>query len=149
MYFMWLYLHANIVHSLSIHEHILYVHISTVCCQDKPLESLALVGQKMFDVSTACENALQIDPSPLNVDPHIKESIDPVQSIFPGHGVVFKHLEVGRELHCGHGIDVLLDLVEEIIPAADETTLVLVVDQVKFIGHPGLSHLCNRSRVDN
>ena len=35
----------------------------------------------------------------------------------------------------------LLDLVEEVVPATNEATLVLVVDQVQFIGHPSLSHL--------
>ena len=64
-------------------------------------------------------------PPPLYINPHIKQGVDPVQSVFPGHGV-----EVGRELHGGDGVDVLLDLVEEVIPATDQPTLVLVVDQV-------------------
>ena len=95
----------------------------------------------MFDVSTSGENPLQVDPPPLDINPNIKKSIDPVQPVLPGHGVVLKHLEVGRQLHGGHRVDVLFDFVEKVVPAADQTALVLVVDQVKFIGHPGLAHL--------
>ena len=35
----------------------------------------------------------------------------------------------------------LFDLIEKVIPATDQAILVPVVDQVKFKGHPGLTHL--------
>ena len=95
----------------------------------------------MLDISTPSENPLQVDPPPLDIYPDIKEGIDPVQSVFPSHGIVLKHLEVGGQLHGGHGVDVFFDLVEEVVPATDQATLVLVVNQVKLIGHPGLTHL--------
>ena len=82
----------------------------------------------MFDVSASSEYPLKVDPPPLNVNPYVKEVIDPVQSVLPGHSIVLKHLEVGGQLHGGHGVDMFFDLVEKVIPAADETTLVLVVD---------------------
>ena len=37
----------------------------------------------------------------------------------------------------------LFDLIEKVVPAMDQVALVLVVDQVEFIGHPGLMHLGN------
>lgn len=40
------------------------------------------------------------------------------------------HLVIRRELHGRDAVDVLLDLVEEVIPASDQTALVLIVDQV-------------------
>lgn len=42
-------------------------------------------------------------------------------------------LVVGRELHGRHAVDVLLDLVEEVIPSTDQAALVLVVDQVQLV----------------
>ena len=73
-------------------------HVET----NKPLESLALIWQEVFDVGTSGENPLQVDPPPLNVNPDIKESVDPVQSVLPGHGIILKHLEVGGQLHGRH-----------------------------------------------
>lgn len=41
-----------------------------------------------------------------------------------------QYLVVWRELHGGDAVDVLFDLVEEVIPATDQATLVLIVNQV-------------------
>lgn len=43
----------------------------------------------------------------------------------------------------------LLDLVEEVIPAADYLALVLVVDQVQLVALPGLSHLNKHIIISN
>ena len=51
------------------------------------------------------------------------------------------NLVVRRELHSSHTVNVLLDLVEQVIPATDEPTFVLVVNQLKLIGLPHLRHL--------
>lgn len=90
----------------------------------------------MLDVCTPSEDPLQVDPPPLNINPHVEEGIDPVEPVLPGHGVIFKHFEVGRELHGGHRVDVLLDLVEEVVPTSDKAALILIVDQVQFIVLP-------------
>lgn len=37
------------------------------------------------------------------------------------------YLVVWRQFHCRNTVDVLFDLVEEVIPASNQTTLVLVV----------------------
>ena len=66
------------------------------------MESLALVWQQVFDVSAPSENPFQIDPPTLDVNPDIKEGVDPVQPVFPGHCNILKHLEVGGQLHGGH-----------------------------------------------
>ena len=76
-------------------EYTVHMHIICTLYNDKPLESLTLIRQKVFDVGTSCEDPLQVDPPPLNVNPHVKESVDSVESVLPGHGVIFKHLEVG------------------------------------------------------
>ena len=49
--------------------------------------------------------------------------------------------EVWCQSHCGHLVDVLLDLVEEVVPASDELALVLVVDHVELVGLPCLLDL--------
>ena len=46
----------------------------------------------MLDVRAACEDALQVDPAPLHVDPHVEEGHDAVQLVFPAQGVLLKHL---------------------------------------------------------
>ena len=51
------------------------------------------------------------------------------------------YLVVRRELHGGHAVDVLFDLVEEVVPAADQAALVLVTDQVQFVRVPHFSYL--------
>ena len=95
----------------------------------------------MLDIRTAGEDPLQVHPPTLDVYPHVKQRVYPVQPVLPGEGVVLKHLEVGRELHGRHGVDVLLDLCEEVVPASYDAAFVLVVDQVQLVGLPGLSDL--------
>lgn len=46
----------------------------------------------MFDVRAACEDALQVHPAPLHINPHVKETHDPVELVFPAQGIFFKHL---------------------------------------------------------
>ena len=49
--------------------------------------------------------------------------------------------EVGGELHGRDLVDVLLELVEEVVPAADQLALVLVGHQVQLVVLPGLPNL--------
>lgn len=51
------------------------------------------------------------------------------------------YLVVRRELHCRHTVDVFFDFVEKVIPAADQTAFVLIVNQVQFIRVPHFSYL--------
>ena len=53
------------------------------------------------------------------------------------------YLVVWRQLHGRHAVDVFLDLVEEVIPASNQTTLVLIVHQVKLIWVPNFTDLRN------
>ena len=110
-----------------------------------PAKSLALIGQQVFDVSTATEDSLQIHPSALDVNPHVKEVIDLVKSVVPSYGVVFKHLEVWGQLHSCHGVDVLFDLVEQVVPTSDDLALVLVVYQIQVVIVPCLSNLATQT----
>lgn len=65
--------------SISIQNKMQSTHLS-IC---SPLKSLCLHRKKMFDVSAASENALQVDPTSLHVYPDIKQSHDAVKLIFP------------------------------------------------------------------
>lgn len=51
----------------------------------------------MFNVSTASEDAFQINPATLNVNPNVKEGHDPVEFIFPAQGIFLKNLRGGRK----------------------------------------------------
>lgn len=53
------------------------------------------------------------------------------------------YLVVWGEFHGRHAVDVLLDLGEQIVPASDQATLVLVVDQLQLIAPPNLTDLSN------
>ena len=57
-----------------------------------PWESLCLNRQEMLDVGRAWEDALQVDPASLDVDPDVEEGVDPVQLLLPRQGFLFKHL---------------------------------------------------------
>lgn len=46
----------------------------------------------MFNVSTACEDAFQINPAALNINPNVKEGHDTVEFIFPAQGIFLKNL---------------------------------------------------------
>ena len=47
----------------------------------------------MFDVSTASEDALEVDPPALNINPDVEQVVDPVEPVLPGQGIIFKHLQ--------------------------------------------------------
>ena len=51
------------------------------------------------------------------------------------------HLVVGGQLHGRHLVDVLLELVEQVVPPPDDPALVLVVDQVQLVRVPRLLDL--------
>ena len=58
-----------------------------------PLEFLCFCRQKVLDVCAALEDALQVHPSPLDIDPHIKQDVDAIELVLPGEGLLFKHLK--------------------------------------------------------
>lgn len=67
----------------------------------EPLEPLGLHRQQVLDVCTAREDALQVDPAPLHVDPHVEQGHDAVQLVFPAQGILLKHLWAkGAEVNC-------------------------------------------------
>ena len=61
--------------------------------ENTPLEALSLDWQQSFDISTATEDAVQIHPTTLDINPHIKHIMDAVQLLFPLKGILFKHLK--------------------------------------------------------
>ena len=46
----------------------------------------------MFDVGAATEDALEVDPAALDVDPHVKEGVDAVQLVLPRLRLLLKLL---------------------------------------------------------
>jgi len=58
-----------------------------------PLEPLGLHRQQVLDVCTASKDTLEVDPSPLDIYPDIKQCHDTVQLIFPAKGIFLKHLK--------------------------------------------------------
>ena len=63
--------------------------------------------------------------------------------------VSWPYLVEGREFHGSDTVDVFLHFIEEIVPASDQTTLVLVVDHLQFIRLPNLAHLSNNVYFNN
>lgn len=55
------------------------------------------------------------------------------------------YLVIRRQLHGGHTVDVFFDFVEEVVPASNQPTLVLIVDQVQLIRVPHFTNLCRRN----
>lgn len=53
---------------------------------------MSFYRQQMFDVSTASEDAFQIDPATLDINPNIKQSHDTIQLVLPAQSVFLKHL---------------------------------------------------------
>ncbi len=96
----------------------------------RPLEALGLGRQQVLDVSTSSEDALEVDPLSLDVDPHIKERMHTVQLVLPAGRLLLKHAIVRRTLHGSELVDVLLDLVEQVVPPLDQLCLVLVVHKL-------------------
>lgn len=47
------------------------------------LEAACLDWQQCLDISRAAENAFEIHPAPLHVDPDVEESVDTVELLFP------------------------------------------------------------------
>lgn len=64
-----------------------------------PLEFLCFCWQKVLDVCAALEDALQVHPSPLHVNPHIKQDVDAIELVLPGEGLLLKHLSSKQQDH--------------------------------------------------
>ena len=62
---------------------------------DLLLEPLGLDRQQVFDVCAAGEDALQVDPAALHVNPHVKQSHDAIQLVLPAQSILLKHLGDG------------------------------------------------------
>jgi hypothetical protein len=45
----------------------------------------------MLDVGATGEDALEVDPLSLNVDPHVEKHVDAIELLLPRHGVLFEH----------------------------------------------------------
>lgn len=58
-----------------------------------PLEARRLDRKQSLDVGASGEYALQVDPSPLYVNPDIKQGVDAIQFVFPSQSILFKLLQ--------------------------------------------------------
>ncbi|KAH6607744.1 hypothetical protein Trco_004057 [Trichoderma cornu-damae] len=105
------------------------------------LEAAGLDGEEVLDVGVPGEDALQVNPLALHVDPDVEEDVDAIQLVLPGHGVLLEFLVVGRVLHGLERVQVLAALGEEVVPATDKPALVLVVDHLEGVVLPRLADL--------
>jgi len=59
----------------------------------------------VFDVGTATEDALEVDPAPLDIYPHVKEGVDAVQLVLPRLRLLLKLLHTHQGwLTLGHNV---------------------------------------------
>lgn len=58
-----------------------------------PLEARSLDRKQSLDVGAPGEYALKVDPSPLYVNPDIKQGVDAIQFVFPSQSILFKLLQ--------------------------------------------------------
>ena len=72
-----------------------------------------------------------------------------VYTIYFTHIPSCAYLVEGRELHGGDTVDVFLHLVEEVVPATDQSTLELVVDHLQLVRLPHLTHLARTRSYKN
>ena len=54
---------------------------------------------------------------------------------------IIEYLIIRGQFHGSDAVDVFLQLIEQVIPASNDTTLILIVNQVQFIGTPNICHL--------
>lgn len=52
----------------------------------------------MFDISTSCENTLQVHPTTLDIDPHVKKRHDAIKLVLPAQGIFLKHLRKKKQM---------------------------------------------------
>ena len=102
---------------------------------------LRLILQLILDIGRARENAVQVHPPPLHVNPDVKDGIHAVELVLPAERLLLELLVVGRELHGRHAVHVLAQLAEQLVPAADQLALALVADGVERVAAPVLAHL--------
>lgn len=109
------------------------------------VELVCLGRQQHLEIGAPGEDALKVDPLALHINPDIaKERVDGVELLVPGRRLLLKHLEVGRHLHLREVVDVVLGLCEEVVPAADQLGLVLVVDKLQLVRLPRLLDLLEK-----
>lgn len=81
--------------------HPAHVTIRSVAPAGPPLEPLGLHRQQVLDVRAAREDAFQVDPAPLHINPHVEQSHDAVQLVLPAQGILFENL-MGRRRKNSH-----------------------------------------------
>jgi len=59
-----------------------------------PLEAWSFNRQQVLDVGWAGEDAFEVDPTTLNVNPDIKQRVDSVQFVFPRQRLLLKLLHI-------------------------------------------------------
>lgn len=91
--------------------------------------------------------ALEVDPLTLYIDPDVEKQVHAVQAVLPSARLFFEDFVVWRMLHGHEGVDVLAASGEEVVPPADEPSLVLVINKLERVARPGLLDLQSRSAV--
>mmetsp|Transcript_10644 Transcript_10644/g.10731 ORF Transcript_10644/g.10731 Transcript_10644/m.10731 type:complete len:340 (-) Transcript_10644:4108-5127(-) len=100
------------------------------------LELGEFCGQHGLDVSGAKEDAFQVHVAPLHIDPVVEDDADLLQTLIPRDDLLLEHFVVGRHLHGLDVVDVLVDLLEQLVPPSDQPTLRLVLYQLQLVVRP-------------
>jgi len=99
-------------------------------------ELVELCGEHRLDICTSKEYSFEVDVSSLDIDPSVKGNSDFLKLVVPRHNLFLEHFVVGRHFHRGYIVDVLINLGEEVIPAFDQPTFVLISDELKLVFGP-------------
>ena len=93
----------------------------------------------MLDVRVASEDALEVHPLALHIDPDIEEDVDAVELVFPRRRLLLELFVVRRVSHGLQRVQVITALGEQIVPATNEPAFVLVVDEIQVVILPVLA----------
>ena len=105
------------------------------------LEARVVLRQLLHDVRTAHEDALQVHPAPLHVDPHVEQHAHARQLVAPALRLLREHAVVRRLLHALQRRDVLVQLLKQLLPPANQLAPLPVRHQLQRVPAPELAHL--------
>lgn len=105
------------------------------------LKPRILVDQHILNIGGAQENALEVDPPPLHIDPDIQDDADLLQLVVPLHDLFLECLVVLGQLHAGQIVEVFVQLLEHVVPALYQVALALVSHELQLLGQPSLLHI--------
>lgn len=109
------------------------------------LELIILVSQLRLYVTRTEEDALQVHPTALNINPCVEGELHLLELLIPLPYIRLEGLVVRGHLHGGEVLEILIQLSEEVVPASDQLAFALVLCQFQFEYFPIGLHLPNHT----